>query len=334
MSLAHLFRKSATPFLRLFNNLRYSTCKKLLPLLPASSQKIYDCFLFNNELSLLGLRLAELIEDVDYFVICECPISFSGSPKPLHYHENKHLFREYHAKIIHYVIPEPPLNAYTINPINPGKEICQFWQRNQILKAIEGSNPNDLIMVSDVDEIPKPKIIRSLAKLCRWSNRVIYLSQFWHLLFLNIRVISRESRVFATNSLQDNPENRYWIGTFACTKRCLKDKYLNNINGIWSRKWGSHRLIDPIYHDAGWHFSYIGGINQLLAKIRDNGMPGYSQQTIADLKEGRFLECRLEFTKIDNSFPLAIQRNQEAWQYLLARQDSFHDLAQQLKSLL
>ncbi len=334
MSPSRLVRNSASYLRRVFNDCRYDACKKLLPLLPNTSQKTYDCFLFNNELALLGLRLAELVDNVDYFVICECAISFSGSPKPLHYHENKHLFRKYHSKIIHYIIPEPPSNAYTTNPINPGKKICQFWQRNQILKAIEGSSTHDLIMVSDVDEIPNPKVIKLLAKLCRWSNRAIYFGQFWHLLFLNIRVLSRDGQVFATNNGQANTDNRYWIGTFACTKKCLEYKYLNNINGIWSRKWGSHRLLDPVYPDAGWHFSYIGGINQLLAKIRDNGMPGYSQETIDDLQSGRFLECQLEFVRIDKSFPLVIQRDREAWQHLLARQDSFHDLAQQLESLL
>ncbi len=329
-----LLRKQVSSLLKIVNDFRYSTCKKLLPLLPDTPQKIYDCFLFNNELALLEIRFAELADQVDYFVICECPISFSGFPKPLHYHENRHLFRKYHAKIIHYIIPEPPLNAYTTNPINPGKKICQFWQRNQILKAIEAVDSHDLIMVSDVDEIPDHKIVKPLAKLCRWSNRVIYLRQFWHLLFLNIRVLSRETAVFANKNSNDNPNNRYWIGTFACTKSCLKHKYLNNINGIWSRKWGSHRLLDPIYYGGGWHLSYIGGIDQLLVKIRDNGMPGYSQQAVDDLKSGRFLECHLEFAITDQSFPSTIQRDQEAWQHLMARQQSFHDLAQQLESLL
>ena len=65
--------------------------------------KIIDCFLFNNELKLLELRLKELYNYVDYFILVESEFYFSGNNKPLHYHNNKNKFSEYNNKIIHVV---------------------------------------------------------------------------------------------------------------------------------------------------------------------------------------------------------------------------------------
>ena len=64
-------------------------------------KRIYDCFIFFNELELLELRLRELQSCVDFFVICEAPVTFRGKQKPLYYLENQSRFLEFKEKIIH-----------------------------------------------------------------------------------------------------------------------------------------------------------------------------------------------------------------------------------------
>ena len=72
--------------------------------------KIYDIFIFFNELDLLEIRLNILDLYVDYFVIVECTETFSGLVKPLYYKENKDLFKKWNHKIIHYVVDNMPKN--------------------------------------------------------------------------------------------------------------------------------------------------------------------------------------------------------------------------------
>ena len=69
---------------------------------------IYDCFQFFNELDLLKLRLNVLDSVVDYFVLTEATVTFSGDSKPLYYYENKKLFEKYNHKIIHNIVDDTP----------------------------------------------------------------------------------------------------------------------------------------------------------------------------------------------------------------------------------
>jgi beta-1,4-mannosyl-glycoprotein beta-1,4-N-acetylglucosaminyltransferase len=116
------------------------------------------------------LRLLTLYDYVGYFVICESANSFSGKPKNLYYKDNEFLFTEFKEKIINYTIPEPPSSAYISNPANPSTTTSDFWQRNQIAVAIAESKKSDLILVSDVDEIPNPIQLPIIRKLCYYAN--------------------------------------------------------------------------------------------------------------------------------------------------------------------
>ena len=84
--------------------------------------KIYDCFLFYNELEILNIRLHEMYDHVDKFVLVESEETFRGGPKPLYYQENKHLFEKFADKIIHVIIE----GHY--EPQNP-REYWKVWER-------------------------------------------------------------------------------------------------------------------------------------------------------------------------------------------------------------
>ena len=82
-------------------------------------RKIYCCFQFFNEFELLKLKLEELYNIVDYFVLSESKKTHSGFDKPLYFKENKHLFSKYTDKIIHQIVTDTPANLQDLMNINP-----------------------------------------------------------------------------------------------------------------------------------------------------------------------------------------------------------------------
>lgn len=119
---------------------------------------VVDAFPFYNELAMLEYRLAMLKHVADYHVIVEATKTYAGNPKPLFYESNKDLFEEYSDKIIHVVVDDMP------DGDDP-------WQRENFqrdagiprgMEKIEGLGGRDLLIVSDVDEIPNPATIAAL----------------------------------------------------------------------------------------------------------------------------------------------------------------------------
>jgi hypothetical protein len=107
---------------------------------------IYDCFPFFNELELLEVRLHELDGLVDKFVLVEATKTFPGHPKPLHFADNRERFSAFADKIIHVVVEDMP----------GGDGPRDHWvrdrfQRNAIGRGLLNCQPDDVIMVSDMD---------------------------------------------------------------------------------------------------------------------------------------------------------------------------------------
>src|SRR5258707_12585633 len=91
--------------------------------------KIFDCFLFSNELDLLELRLNELNAVVDFFVLVEATVSFRGIQKPLVFERNKDRFSNFLHKIIHVVVNDMPTGGET----EPERWVRETFQRQAIL---------------------------------------------------------------------------------------------------------------------------------------------------------------------------------------------------------
>ena len=114
------------------------------------SGKIFDCFIFNNEINLLKIRFNILNNYVDYFVICESNFDHNRKIKKINFNINS--FSTFKKKIIYIKITEPPQSN------NPW--INQSNQRNALINGIKKANPEDYIIYSDVDEIPNPLTIK------------------------------------------------------------------------------------------------------------------------------------------------------------------------------
>ena len=124
--------------------------------------KIYDCFMFFDEEMLLDLRLNIMDKYVDKFVITEANYMHNGKPKKLLFDISK--FSKFKDKIIYIVINEPPADIIKINDYDSldkkqskmigNAKKREIYQINKTHDAIRKADPNDIIIISDLDEIP------------------------------------------------------------------------------------------------------------------------------------------------------------------------------------
>lgn len=129
--------------------------------------KIYDCFPFFNEIELLELRLHELDSVVDYFVVVEGGESFTGNKKSLHLRDNFERFEKFRHKIIYLKVDEFPSDA-------TGWE-CERLQRDKLLEGIADAAVDDLILLSDIDEIPDSHVLVDSKHAFDELNSILYL---------------------------------------------------------------------------------------------------------------------------------------------------------------
>ncbi len=119
--------------------------------------KIIDCFPFFNELDILEIRLNELYDSVDYFVLVEASKTQSLIDKPFYFEQNKERYSKFLNKIIHVKIEDCPKNSHTWEMEN--------FQRNSILLGlgkIKDLNDQDIIIISDLDEVVSSNSIASI----------------------------------------------------------------------------------------------------------------------------------------------------------------------------
>lgn len=145
-------------------------------------RKVYDLFMINTEVDWLEIRLGELASEVDYFVVLESAVDFKNRPKPLYVWDNWKRFSKWHHQIIHHV-----LNV-------TGTDFKDAWDRehfsrnammDQVFPTLEGAsavNMGDVILVSDVDEIPRADIIKALRN-CMFPQRLTLRTDYYRYSF-------------------------------------------------------------------------------------------------------------------------------------------------------
>lgn len=201
---------------------------------------IYDCFSFFNELDVLELRLEILSDVVDKFVLVEATKTHSNKHKPLYFSENKERFAKWSDKIIHIIVDTYPefRTSWTY----------ENYQRNCIMEGLKDCNDNDVIIISDVDEIPNPNKILEASKL----SGIKCLEMRMHNYYLNYWCYTSpkwsSAKILTYGDLRKPlDENLYSVV-------CLPE--LNE--GTTPTKVRMYRKCIPV-SDAGWHFSYLGG---------------------------------------------------------------------------
>lgn len=242
--------------------------------------KVYDCFLFFNELDLLEIRLNELYDHVDKFVLVESVETFRGNLKPLYYEENKNRFEKFADKIIH-VIVEERQGAW--NPWH-----VEAFQRNQIMRGLKECQPDDTILVSDVDEIVRASVLPQIySGLYVDKKNYLQCEQILYRYYLNVK---------------DYKE--YWTGTCATTYENLC-KVLPNPFRIHRHVWNYHTIAN-----GGWHFSSMGGLASVIKKLESFShieLDYPENKTIQSIYQHMQNTC--VFVPIDHTYPSYILDN-------------------------
>ena len=225
--------------------------------------KIYDCFMYFDEEVVVDVRLNTLNEFVDYFVIVESRFTHKGDRRELKFNLKK--FERFKDKIIYLIYEKEPKEIekvldedikiekdrkYILNAAHR-----ENGQRNYIQKGLTGAEENDLILISDVDEIP------NLSKLNfnKIKEKIILFKQDMFYYKFNLHL-----------------PNLIWTGTKGCKKknlinpqwlRNIKDRkyYFFRIDAFFSKvKYMSINIIN----DGGWHFSNIKTPKEIEHKLR------------------------------------------------------------------
>ena len=166
---------------------------------------IYDCFQFFNEEDILDIRLNILSPFVDYFIITESIYDHQGNIRELVF--NKKKFEKFSHKINYIVVKDIPQSV--IKEHQGGHSLIEQHQRNSIMRGLEKTGNEDLIIISDVDEIP------DLRKLNLYNKK-------------NYAVFSQRMFNFKLNLMNITESN--WYGSRMCLKKNLKSpQYLRNI---------------------------------------------------------------------------------------------------------
>ena len=225
--------------------------------------KVYDCCMYYNEDTVLDIRLNCLDAYVDKFVIVESKFTHSGKKRNLLFDINQ--FKRFKDKIIYLALNDEPRGIETIYD-KDGEDLKSFkyienalkrenYQRNYISKGLSDADAEDIIMVSDADEIP------NLGKLDlkKIKNKLIFFQQKMFYYKLNLYIDSFN-----------------WFGTKACKKKDLiSPQWLRNIKDRAYPLWRIDTLFSKLKYqniyfvnDGGWHFSNIKNAKAIQEKLR------------------------------------------------------------------
>ena len=260
--------------------------------------RIFDCFTFFNEKKLLNIRFNILNKFVDYFVICESKFDHRGEKKLLNFNIND--YNKFKEKIIYLVLDDFPKFETTWER--------QDYQRDYLINGLSNSKSEDIILFSDVDEIPN--LENNLELIFSNSDKIGIFNQEVFYYKLNLKVL----------------DYNQWEGTRVLKKKNLKTfSWLRNKVRLKNLKYGFWRFdkYKNIYKifNGGWHFSFLGNPEIISSKIKSYTHLEYDKDEFTDVEKikKRILELKdpydrgkkLTKVEINEDFPDYIKNNQE-----------------------
>ncbi len=259
---------------------------------------IYDCFQYFNEDHAVDLRLNILDKFVDKFVIVESTVNHQGKSKKLNFEIDN--YKKFKNKINYIVVDDTP-GEIKKSHIG-GESLVEQHQRNSILRGLNNAEDNDLIILSDVDEIP------DLNKLNKFDKK-------------NYAVFSQKMFMYKINLL--NLKENNWHGSKICLKKNLKSpQWLRNLKFKKYPFWRVDKVRNlQIIKDGGWHFSYLQTPENISKKIQSFAHGEFNQSSIINLENiyskiqnGQDIFDRgynLKKVELDSTFPDYILKNRE-----------------------
>ena len=266
--------------------------------------KIYDCFMFSDEKMLLDVRLNSLNRFVDKFIITEASYFHNGQPKKLNFNINE--FSEFKKKIEYIVVSEQPSDLYLFNDKDSSverdrKKIFNSirrdnFQRDQLMNGLKVLDEEDVIILSDLDEIPNFENI----DLKTINNEIVIFKQKMFYYKFNLYY-----------------KDFIWFGSKALKKKnFISPQWLRNIKSknypFWrldtyfsKKKYNNIRFVE----NGGWHFTCIKrpeDIHKKLLTFAHHQDYESSEITLQELKnkinEKRVLYDHVADKKIGNKW--------------------------------
>lgn len=251
--------------------------------------KIYDCFMFYNELDILKLRMDILYNYVDFFVIVEANKTLRGNDKPYYFEQNKLMFSAYLDKIIHVKVDDLPIYD------SVGSYSIERFQRDAIMRALVlRCKYDDIILISDVDEIPNPNIFNiGEAKVDFFEPGISLRARIQHnaRLLSNIRIKNEKmselrivKKIIQYTPLQLEQDCFFYYLNCKEKKKwsaAIMTIYANMLLPNTMRSYAFFHQY-PKIKNAGWHFSYMGGAEAIMDKlnsiVEENAVVNYQKK--------------------------------------------------------
>ena len=266
---------------------------------------IFDCFQYFNEDHIAELRFNILDKFVDTFVIVESTVNHQGQPKKLHFDINK--YSKFKKKINYIVVNDTPENIKKAH--KGGESLVEQHQRNSIIKGLKKCEDNDLVILSDVDEIPDLNKLNEFDK-----NKYAVFSQKMFMYKLNLV----------------NLEENNWHGSKICLKKNFKSpQWLRNLKFKKYPFWRIDKIRNlQIIKNGGWHFAYLQSPSNISKKIKSFA---HGEFNTFDISKEENIRLKIEKRKdifnrgykikkveIDSSFPKYIFDNKEKFKEWIA----------------
>lgn len=276
---------------------------------------VYDCIPFFNEIDILKLRLHIMDPIVDKFIIEEATVTFSGEPKELCFEKNKELFKEFLPKIEYIVVDNSPVNTTT--------HLRDKFQKNALEKGLEDAMDEDVIILSDVDEIPNPKVLKEIIANFD-KDKIYHLAQRMFYCFLNMEEVS--GKLLSITGEFPGVERKMWLGTKVFSKKSIP------ADGIIQLREASVTSPDAVrVADGGWHFGYMGNSGEkdvakrIGTKVVAAAHQEYNDDVLLAEAADRLLlgqdmfgrDAHFERVEVDESYPEYLLTHREEYEYLI-----------------
>jgi len=259
--------------------------------------KIYDCFQYFNEDHVVNLRLNILNEHVDFFVISESTKSHQGKNKKLNFNINN--FSKFKNKIKYIVADYKEDIGFKEH--KGGESLIEQHQRNSLINGIKDADSDDLIILSDSDEIP------DLTKLnqIKIKSKFIAFSQMMFMYKLNLQNLSENNWIGSKITLKKN------ITTMQALRNLKFKKY-----PFWRIDKKNLQIIQ-----GGWHFSFLQTPSDIKSKIKSFSHGEFNtEDNIDEVKIKEKIEkgvdifnrgLQLKKIEIDLMYPSFILKNKD-----------------------
>ena len=292
--------------------------------------RVFDCFMYFNEDVVLELRLNYLDKFVDHFIIVESTFNHRGQKKNLNFEANK--FSKFKNKIKYFVLDAQPSNLEKINDNDTEDEKTNkyilngykrdHFQRNYISNGIKDAHQKDMIIISDIDEIP------NLEKLD--LNKIQD-----NLIFFNQRMCYYKFNLYQ--------KDYNWTGSRACKKKnLLSPQWIRDVKPRKYPKWridtyfSKHKYSNVILVDnGGWHFSYLNTPELIEQKLksythhREYDLNPIGIENIEDRIKNKMSVYNLSSDKRDNQFAegvkLEIMKNNDLPSYITNNLEKYRE---------